>query len=59
MIPGLNNLKTVGAGPLRRAKQDNLPGNLKIAVSMVDLNSPLMGQSRSSFNMNNNHTMTH
>ena len=48
MIPGINNIKSVGAAPLKRAKarESEMPGKLKLTMSYNDLQTPL-GQSRS------------
>jgi len=41
LIPGLNNLKSVGAAPLKRtkAREPELPGKLKLTMSMGNLHS--------------------
>jgi hypothetical protein len=45
LIPGLNNLKSVGAAPLKRtkAREAEMPGKLKMTMSVGDLHSPLLG----------------
>jgi hypothetical protein len=45
LIPGLNNLQSVGAAPLKRTKprETEQPGKLRLTMSVGDLNSPLMG----------------
>ncbi|CDW84404.1 UNKNOWN [Stylonychia lemnae] len=51
MIPGINNIKSVGAAPLKRAKprEGELPGKLKLTMSVNDLRSPL-GMTSNKFN---------
>jgi len=49
MIPGINNIKSVGAAPLKRTKprEGEMPGKLKLTMSVNDLRTPLgMTQSK-------------
>lgn len=50
LIPGLNNLKTVGAAPLKRvkARETEMPGKLRMATSMGDLHNHTFNQSKTS-----------
>lgn len=48
MIPGINNIRSVGAAPLKRSKarEVEMPGKLRLTMSYNDLKAPL-GMTRS------------
>jgi len=48
LIPGIKNIQSVGATPLKRAKprESEMPGKLRLTMSYNDLHTPLT-QSRS------------